>query len=590
MKEVKRIFDIPYYQLDKYPLQNSYVSKSLGHRTWDETSTEDFIKKINHFSLGLLELGVKPGDKIAIISNNRTEWSIVDYAILQIGAVTVPIYPTISSDEFLYIFNHSEISFCFISSEEIYHKVDSIKDKVDSFKDVYSFNNIPCAKHWSGILKLGAESNKLEELKETKNSIDTDSLATIIYTSGTTGVPKGVMLSHKNMVSNVLGNSHIMPTLPGGRALSFLPLSHVFERLLVYYYSYHGISIYYAESIEAMGKNLLEVHPHVMTVVPRLLEKVYDKIYATGLELKGIKKIFFFWALELGFQYVPYGENGRWYEFKLAIARKLVFSKWKESLGGQLNDVVVGGAALQQRLSRVFTAAGINIMEGYGMSETSPVIAVNGKRNRNMKIGAVGIPVPNLDVKIANDGEILIKGPSVMLGYYKNEKLTKESFTDDGYFQTNDIGEIDSDGFLKITDRKKEMFKTSGGKYVAPAVIENAMKESRFIEQIMVIGEGRKMPVALVQLDFAFMREWCRRKNIKIRNDEDIIINENVKTKIKEEINFRNERFGNWEQIKKFELVSDVWSVNEGHLSQTLKLKRKVLLEMYSDLIEAMYA
>jgi long-chain acyl-CoA synthetase len=367
-------------------------------------------------------------------------------------------------------------------------------------------------------------------------------------------------------------------------------MSHAFERLLVYYYSYHGVAVYYAESIEAMGKNLLEVKPNVMTVVPRLLEKVYDKIYATGLELKGIKRLFFFWALDLGFEYEPYGANGSWYEFKLAIARKLVFKKWKQSMGGELNDIVVGGAALQDRLARIFSAAGITIMEGYGMSETSPVVSVNGTKNGNMKIGTVGRPAPNIDVKIAGDGEILIRGPIVMMGYYKNEELTAECFTDDGYFKTNDIGLLDEDGFLRITDRKNEMFKTSGGKYIAPAVIENAMKESRFIEQVMVIGEGRKMPVALVQVDFAFVREWCRRKKITIVNDNDVVTNKAVINKISEEIEKRNKQFGNWEQIKKFKLVPDVWSVNDGHLSQTLKLKRKVLLNMYINIIEEMYS
>ena len=586
--EVRRIFDIPYYQLEKYPLQNAYVSKSIGHRTWDETSTKDFIEKVNQVSKGLLNIGVKPGDRIAIISNNRTEWNIVDLAILQVGAVVVPIYPTLSVEDYLYILKHAEINYTFVSSEDIYDKICSIREKLVKLKKVYSFNHLPSAKHWSQL--LDNDSTRDGELEDVKRSIDPKSLATIIYTSGTTGDPKGVMLSHNNIVSNVLGHSHIMPTKPGGRALSFLPLSHAFERMLVYYYSYHGVSVYYAESIETMGKNLLEVNPDVMTVVPRLLEKVYDKIYATGLELKGIKKLFFFWALDLGFKYEPYGANGRWYDFKLAIARKLVFSKWKESLGGKLDNIIVGGAALQERLARIFTAAGITIMEGYGMSETSPVISVNGEKNRNMKIGTVGKAAPNIEVKIADDNEIIIRGPIVMMGYYKNEELTKKCFTKDGFFKSNDIGKIDNEGFIKITDRKNEMFKTSGGKYIAPAVIENVMKESRFIEQVMVIGKDRKMPVALIQIDFAFTREWCKRKKINIVNDNDIISNNRVLTKIGEEIDVRNKRFGNWEQIKKFEIVPDVWSVNDGHLSQTLKLKRKVLLDMYSNLIEAMYA
>jgi long-chain acyl-CoA synthetase len=586
--EVKRIFDIPYFQLEKYPLPNAYVSKGIGHRTWDETSTTDFVGMVNKVSKGLLDIGVKAGDRLAIISNNRTEWNIIDFAILQVGAVNVPVYPTISTEDYLFIFKHAEIKYCFVSSEDIFDKISSFKDKLTNFKEIYTFNNIPNAKHLSKLVYEKADLDS--ELETIKNSVKPENLATIIYTSGTTGTPKGVMLSHNNIVSNVIGHSHIMPTPAGGKALSFLPISHAFERLLVYYYSYHGVAVYYAESIEAMGKNLLEVKPNVMTVVPRLLEKVYDKIYATGLELKGIKRLFFFWALDLGFEYEPYGANGSWYEFKLAIARKLVFKKWKQSMGGELNDIVVGGAALQDRLARIFSAAGITIMEGYGMSETSPVVSVNGTKNGNMKIGTVGRPAPNIDVKIADDGEILIRGPIVMMGYYKNEELTAECFTDDGYFKTNDIGLLDEDGFLRITDRKNEMFKTSGGKYIAPAVIENAMKESRFIEQVMVIGEGRKMPVALVQVDFAFVREWCRRKKITIVNDNDVVTNKAVINKISEEIEKRNKQFGNWEQIKKFKLVPDVWSVNDGHLSQTLKLKRKVLLNMYINIIEEMYS
>ncbi len=587
-EEISRIFDIPYYQLNKYPLQNAYVSKSIGHRTWDETSTADFIKVVNQVSKGLIDIGVKAGDRIAIISNNRTEWNIIDFAVLQLGAVNIPIYPTISADDYLYIFKHSEIKYCFVSSEDIFDKIQSFRDKLDVFEDIYSFNNIPSSKHWSRLIYKKTDLD--DELDKLKENVKSEDLATIIYTSGTTGKPKGVMLTHNNIVSDVIGHSPIMPVPPGGKALSFLPMSHAFERLLVYYYSYHGVSVYYAESIEAMGKNLLEVKPNVMTVVPRLLEKVYDKIYATGLELKGIKRLFFFWALNLGFKYEPYGANGKWYEYKLSIARKFVFKKWKQSMGGELDNIVVGGAALQERLARVFSAAGITIMEGYGMSETSPVISVNGMKNGNMKIGTVGRPAPNIEVKIADDGEILIRGPIVMKGYYKNDELTKECFTDDGYFKTNDIGILDEDGFLKITDRKNEMFKTSGGKYIAPAVIENAMKESRFIEQVMVVGEGRKMPVALVQVDFAFVREWCRRKNITISNDKDIISNERVIKKIGEEIDLKNQKFGHWEQIKKFKLVPDVWTVNDGHLSQTLKLKRKVLLEMYKDDIEEMYS
>lgn len=588
--QVTRLFDIIEYQLKTFPLTNSIVSKEPGHRSYSELSSSELRKTVDFVSLGLLDLGVKKGDKIAIISNNRTEWNIVDFAISQLGAVVVPIYPTISSKEFLYIFNHAEIKYAFVSSDIVYSKISPIRDKANFLKEIFSFNLLPEVNNWKEVMALGEKSKRQNELVSIKNSIEPDSLGTIIYTSGTTGDPKGVMLSQSNIVQNILGHSNVMPAKPGDRALSFLPLSHAFERMLVYFYMYHGVSVYYAESIEAMGKNLLEVHPNVMTVVPRLLEKVFDKIYAAGLELSPISKFFFFWALDLGFKYKPYKENGKFYEFKLAIARKLVFSKWKQSLGGNLDNIVVGGAALQERLATIFTAAEITIMEGYGMSEASPVISVNAMANNQLKIGTVGKPSPNISVKIADDGEILIKGPIVMLGYYKDEDKTKEVITSDGYLMTGDIGNVDSDGFISITDRKKEMFKTSGGKYVSPAVIENALKESRFIEQAMIVGEGRKMPVALIQLDFAYTKEWCKRKNIEIHNDKEIVENKIVFNRIERDIIERNKNFGNWEQVKKFELVPDVWTVDDGFLSQTLKLKRRVILKRYEATIEAMYA
>ncbi len=415
-------------------------------------------------------------------------------------------------------------------------------------------------------------------------------MATIIYTSGTTGKPKGVMLSHKNIVSNVLDSSKRIPFESGNvSALSFLPVCHIFERMILYLYQYYGISIYYAESIEKMSDNLKEVKPNVMSAVPRLLEKVYDKIYAKGTELTGLKKKIFFWAIDLGLRYEPYGANGFWYEFQLKIARKLIFSKWKEALGNRLELMVSGSAALQPRLTRVFAAAGIPIMEGYGLTETSPVIAVNDMRNHGFKIGTVGKILDNVEVKIAEDGEILCKGPNVMLGYYKDEKLTSEVIVN-GYFHTGDIGEVDSEGFLKITDRKKEMFKTSGGKYIAPQILENTMKQSRFIEQIMVIGEGQKMPAAIIQPSFDFIKEWAQIHKITLgATNEEIVNNPKVIERIAQEVDTLNTKFGNWEKIKRFELTPDIWSIDEGHLTPTLKLKRKVILEKYKGLYEKIY-
>ena len=421
------------------------------------------------------------------------------------------------------------------------------------------------------------------------NAVNPNDLATLIYTSGTTGRPKGVMLSHSNLVSNAVESSKRFPIVDGEtKALSFLPLCHVYERMLIYLYQFRGVTIYYAESLEKISDNLKETSPHVMTAVPRLLEKVYDKIYAKGTELTGIKKKLFFWAVEIGLKYEPYGQNGWWYETQLSIARKLIFSKWKEGLGGNLSLIASGSAALQPRLSRIFNAAEFGLMEGYGLSETSPVISVNDMRDGGFRIGSVGKPIDRTEVKIAADGEICIKGPQVMLGYYKDEAKTKEVIVD-GYFLTGDIGELDSDGFLKITDRKKEMFKTSGGKYVAPQLLENRFKQSRFIEQIMVVGEGEKMPAALIQPDFDFLQAWASKHNINISDNTQLIRNEQVLTRYQQEIDEANEKFAKWEKVKQFRLTPDSWSIEGGHLTPTLKLKRKIIKEKYISLYNDIY-
>ncbi len=589
MISITRLFDFPYYQQENFNIADALVTKQDGK--WIKTSTEEYIAKANAISRALIQLGVRKNDKIAIISsNNRTEWNIVDIGVLQTGAQTIPIYPTISEEDYEYILNHSESNYCFVSDEEVLRKVNAIKANVPTLKQVYSFNTIQGCNHWSELLELGEDESNQNEVENRKNNVSSEDLATIIYTSGTTGRPKGVMLSHHNIVSNVINSAPRIPFEKGNsRALSFLPVCHIFERMILYLYQYYGVSIYFGESIDKISDNIKEVKPNVMSAVPRLLEKVYDSIHAKGTQLTGIKKKLFFWAIDLGLRYEPYGANGAWYEFQLKIARKLIFSKWKEGLGGNLDLMVSGSAALQTRLARVFAAAEIPVMEGYGLTETSPVISVNDMRNHGFRVGTVGKVIDGVTVKIADDGEILCKGPNIMMGYYKDEKLTSEVMTDN-YFHTGDIGEFDSDGFLRITDRKKEMFKTSGGKYIAPQLIENTMKQSRFIEQIMVIGDGQKMPAAFIQPNFEFVKEWAKIHKITIGiSNEEIVSNLKVIERIQDEVNKLNEKFGNWEKIKRFELTPDIWSIEAGHLTPTLKLKRKIVMEKYLDLFHKIY-
>jgi len=589
MNEVTRLFDFPYYQLEKHPLSDALVTKHNGD--WKKTSTQQYIDKANAISRALLRLGVQKDQKIGIISStNRTEWNIMDIGISQVGAQSVPIYPTISETDYQYILNHSEAVYCFVSDKNVFEKIRLVRENIPSLKEIYCFEEVEGCKNWNELLELGTDTSNQNEVEERKNSVKTDDLATLIYTSGTTGQPKGVMLSHRNIISNVIGSASRVPFEVGQfRGLSFLPICHILERMVNYLYQYYSVSIYYAESIEKISDNLKEVKPNIMTVVPRLLEKVYDKIYAKGADLTGIKKKLFFWALELGFKYEPYKANGSWYEFKLKIAKKLIFSKWQEALGGNLKLLVSGSAALQPRLARVFTAAGIPVMEGYGLTETSPVIAVNDMRDGKFRIGTVGKPIDNVEVKIAEDGEILCKGPNVMLGYYKDQEKTNEAIKE-GYFHTGDIGELDLQGFLKITDRKKEMFKTSGGKYVAPQIIENAMKQSRFIEQIMVIGEGEKMPAAFIQPNFEFIKDWAKIKEINVgQTNQEIVSNPAVIKRIEKDVERINRMFGNWEQVKKIELTPDIWSIDAGHLTPTLKLRRKIIIEKYQDLYDTIY-
>jgi long-chain acyl-CoA synthetase len=591
MTEITRLFDFPYYQLEHKPSDTCLVTKYDGK--WTPMSTKEYLDKANAVSRALLRMGVKKNDKIAVISTtNRTEWNIMDIGVLQVGAQNIPIYPTISAEDYKYVLNHSESIYCFVSDEEVLEKVRQVQSET-SLKEVYSFNHIKGCKHYSELFELGKDDSNQAEVQERMDAVKPDDLATIIYTSGTTGKPKGVMLTHWNITSNVLDSSPRVPLPPSSetRVLSFLPICHIFERVLIYVYQYAGTSIYFAEALDKIGDNAKEIKPNLMSVVPRLLEKVFDKIMLKGEELTGIKKALFFWAVRLGEKWEPYGKNGSWYEFKLKIANKLIFSKWREALGGELGTMVSGSAALQPRLARIFGAANMRVMEGYGLTETSPVVSVGLYDNNMYKVGTVGKPIPNVEVKIADDGEILIKGPNVMKGYYKDPEKTASVMTGE-YFHTGDKGELDEDGFLKITGRKKEMFKTSGGKYIIPTLLENDLKQSLFIEQVMVIGEGEKMPAAIIQPNFEFIRDWIDHKEYNDigKSEKEIANSEKVINRIQKEVDKYNQNFGKWEQIKRFELTEDVWSIDEGQLTPTMKMKRNVIREKYNDLYEKIYS
>lgn len=586
---ILRLFDIAYYALKTLPNDTMFATKTDG--SWTKTSTQEFIDLGNKFSRGLLRLGVQPGDKIAIITtNSRTEWAVCDFGMQQIGAITVPVYPNISADDYLYIFNNAEVKICLVSDRQLLSKVREIKAKVPALQAVYTFDEVEGAANWKELLDMGEVDSNQSEVDDIAATIQSQDLATIIYTSGTSGTPKGVMLTHENILSNVIASNSRIPRKAGldykdGKVLSFLPICHIFERMLFYLFQYNGFSIYFAESIDKMGDNVKEVQPHYMSVVPRLLEKVYDKIYSKGTAGGGLKSKIFLWALELNKKKKKISKPSG---LKEQLADRLVFSKWREGLGGNIITLVSGSAALSSELNLLFQNAGIRVLEGYGLTETSPVIAVNSFEK--VKVGTVGHPLDNIDVKIAADGEITVKGPSVFKAYFKNDELTRQAFTEDGYFMTGDIGHIDEDGFLKITDRKKEMFKTSGGKYVAPQIIENMAKASRFIEQIMVVGEGEKMPTALVQPDFQFAKLWAERHKIEIGSTpQEMAASTALKERIEQDINEVNGKLGHWEQIKKITLTPEVWSVEAGLLTPTLKLRRKIIKEHYKNLYEAMY-
>lgn len=592
MTEPRRLFDCLQYHLERTPLPDMLAGKENGQ--WKTYSTQQVKEIVDQLSAGLLHLGIGAGDrtaegrdKITIISKNRPEWLMVDMAVQQIGAVLTPVYPTISVNELEFILQDAQVKIAFVNDEELLHKVMQLKDRVPSLQEVYTFEQVPGARHWKEILTLG-DAAAAEKVKSIAETIQYEDLATIIYTSGTTGKPKGVMLSHRNIMSNVLDCVPCFPPGENMRALSFLPLNHVFERMVSYLYLFKGTAIYYAESLDTIGDNLREVKPTMFTTVPRLLEKVYDRIMAKGAALTGIKRKLFFWAHELAARFEINKNMGWGYRTQLALANKLIFSKWREALGNNLLCIVTGGAACQVRLIRIFTAAGIPIMEGYGLTETSPVISVNRYQEKDRHFGTVGPLIDNVEVKISEDGEILCKGPNIMMGYYKRPDLTQEAITD-GWYHTGDIGMIIDNRFLKITDRKKEMFKTSGGKYVAPLPIENKLKESPFVEQVMVVGSERKFVGALIVPSFSNLRDWARQQGIPTTTPAELIQDDRVIHFYKDLVDNFNKYFNHVEQVKKFELLPNEWSVETGEMTPKLSLKRKVIMEKFHDAIERIY-
>ena len=584
MESPKLLFDLPYYQQACYPQQKAFNTKTGG--TWQSLSIGDFIKKTNQVSRALISLGIKKSDKIAIITKtNRVEWHLLDFGMSQLGAVNVPLYATLSAKDYAYILNHSDVQYCFVSDQELLDKVRSVQVETQ-LKGIYSFDTDTDGSDWETFMTLGETLENEERLLEAKAQVSPTDLASIIYTSGTTGTPKGVMMSHANLVYTATICKAILELEgPGKRVLSYLPISHIFERLTTYYYTYMGFEVYFAESIEKLADNLKEVRPHFIPIVPRLLEKVYDKILAKGQELKGLKKKLFFWAVDLAERFEPDQDQGGWYNWQLKKADKLIFSKWRAVFGGEIEFMVSGSAPLQQRLIKAFTAAGLPIMEGYGMTESAGVISINDARDNKLRLQTMGQPIKGITVKLADDGEILIKGPNVLQGYYKDPEKTAETIKDD-YFHTGDIGTFDADGFLKITGRKKEIFKTSAGKYIAPAMIENLLKQSGFIEQVVVIGENRRMPAALIQPNHEFIQEWAEKHGYSLNS---LHTDTRVIERIQEEIDQYNQQLGQWERIKRFELTEDVWTIEGGHLTPTLKPKRKVIKEKYAHLYHKIY-
>ncbi len=592
MAKITRTFDVLTNAEENFRKDVALSVKRNGK--WENFSTAEYRKNVDEFSLGLLAMAYKKGDKIASVTNNRPEWNFIDFGMSQIGCVHVGIYPTISEREYLHILSHSDSRILIVSDDELYLKLKPLVSKIETLEEIYTIDEVEGAKNWREITKLGVskDTELRPTLEKRRDDVSPDDLLTLIYTSGTTGLSKGVMLTHNNVVSNfMLAHQFVNYLEPGDRALSFLPLSHVLERVGNYLWQSQGLSLHYAENIETIGDNMREVKVNVFITVPRVFEKVYDKIINKGRELTGIKKALFFWAVELGDQYDPDPKNrSAWYNAQLALANKLIFSKWRAALGGELKGVISGGAALQPRLARIFFAANIIVQEGYGLTETSPLISANMPHMPYLRFGSVGLVPDSLEVKIAEDGEILERGPNLMKGYYKDEKKTAEAIDKDGWFHTGDIGTLDENRMLTITDRKKEIFKLSGGKYVAPQVVENKFKESMFIEQIMVIGDNEKFTAALIVPDFQFLHNWCSIHKVTFRENDDLIAKQKIVDRYQEEIDKFNKDLGHTEQIKVFRLVPDQWTPESGDLSPTQKLKRKVVMKRYKKLVEEIYS
>jgi long-chain acyl-CoA synthetase len=585
MSNYKRLIDlITNYQKE---FAKDIMVAGRASTGWKTFSTKEFVDIIDSISKGLLAKGLKKGDRVALMSGNRPEWNFIDFACNQLGVATVPLYPTLSNQDLIYILNDAEVKLLFVSNDELSKKAEAALKENNLDIEMFTFDEIQGRKNFQEVIQLGKQND--QELQQYRDAVSHDDLLTLIYTSGTTGKPKGVYLSHGNIIANVEASNHLV-TEEYKKALSFLPLCHIFERMVVYLYLSKGVQIYYAENLDNIVVDINEVKPDLFTTVPRVLEKVYDKVVEKGKNLTGVKKSLFFWALNLGLRYQEPKKNSAFCNFQLGIARKLIFSKWKEALGGNIKLIISGGAALQERLARVFWAAGIKVLEGYGLTETSPVIAVNSWKEEDVKFGTVGRVLNNLDVKIAKDGEILVKGPSVTSGYYKNEEATKEAFTEDGYLHTGDIGELTPDGFLRITDRKKEMFKTAGGKYVAPQVIENKLMESTLIAQVMVIGENQRFPAALIVPAFEELEKYANHKGISFSSKEDLIKNQDILTKYEQVISQSMANFGHWEQVKKFKLLPKEWSIDAGELTPKLSLKRKVIMQKNEENIKSIYS
>jgi len=579
---ITRVFDLLQYNLEKFPKEEFISGKIKGQ--WVKYSTRKFCDTVDLLSKGLISLGIGKESRIAVMSHNRPEWNISDFSIMQIGAYQIPLYPTLAEHDIKFILENAEVTVVFAADEAIYKKLESVNKELKSPVKIYTFDEVAGVENWSSLLKAGETQGQVN-LDEYRSGVTADDILTLIYTSGTTGTPKGVMLTHNNLVKNFENSAVLLPD-GIGKGLSFLPLSHIFERMVVYLYMYSGVGVYYAESMDTIVADIQFVQPNVFSTVPRLLEKVYEKIMEKGKALTGIKRGIFFSSVALAEKYEI--NNGWFYNLKLGIARKLVFKKWQEALGGQIIVIVSGGAALNPRLARIFWAAGMPVFEGYGLTETSPVITVN--HFDNTMFGTVGPVIEGMEIKIAEDGEVLARGHAIMKGYYQRDDLTAETVDKEGWFHTGDIGEIVGGRFLKITDRKKEIFKTAGGKYVAPQTIENKFKEIALVEQVMVLGENRKFPAALIVPNFVALKVWAEKKGITYTSDEEMTKNAQVFEKFNQIVELSGKDFGKWEQVKRFALLPKQWSIDGGELTPKLSLKRKIILEKNAGIIDKIYA